>query len=314
VQRALPGNVDVMIGYVGSRGKNLIRLGDANLAPEEIVNGVKVYRPELGRRNPNFTGIWQRVTDAESFYDALQVSVVKQYSRNFRAQVSYTWSESVDDASGINSQDFGNNVQYVMDWYDRKRDRGLAAFHVEHNLTFNWTWDVPFGSSLTGLAAAALKGWQINNVTTMMSGHPFTVRNGFNRSGNLNTTSFSLHDRPNLKSGCDPILGGPDRYWDINCFELQAVNTRGNAGRNILIGPGLISVDLAIVKSFSMGGSRSLQFRGEVFNLPNRANFSVPSGQVAFTNAAGAAAANWGRITSTTTTSRQIQLGLKYLF
>jgi outer membrane receptor protein involved in Fe transport len=314
VQRALPGDVDVMIGYVGSRGRNLIRLGDANLAPETIVNGEKVYQPQLGRRNPNFAGVWQRVTDAESFYNALQLSVLKRHSSNFRAQVSYTWSKAIDDASGINSQDFGNNVQYVMDWYDRTRDRGLAAFHVEHNLTFNWTWDLPFGSSLTGLAAAVLKGWQINNVTTMMSGHPFTVRNGFNRSGNLNTTSFSLHDRPNLRAGCDPILGGPDRYWDISCFELQAINTRGNAGRNILIGPGLVAVDLAVVKSFALGGNRSIQFRGEVFNLPNRANFSVPSGQVAFTNAAAVPAANWGRITSTTTTSRQVQLGLKYLF
>ena len=314
VQRALPGDVDVMIGYVGSRGKNLIRIGDANLAPEQMVNGEKVYQPQLGRRNPNFTGIWQRITDAESFYNALQISVMKRQSNNFRAQLSYTWSKAIDDASGINSQDFGNNVQYVMDWYDRTRDRGLAAFHVEHNLTFNWTWDVPFGRSLTGLAAGLIKGWQVNNVTTLMSGHPFTVRNGFNRSGNLNTTGFSLHDRPNLRAGCDPILGGPDRYWDVNCFELQALNTRGNAGRNILIGPGLISVDLALVKSFAMGASRSLQLRAEVFNLPNRANFAVPSGQVAFTNAASAVAANAGRITSTTTTSRQVQLGLKYIF
>jgi outer membrane receptor protein involved in Fe transport len=314
VQRALPGNVDVMIGYVGSRGKNLLRLGDANLAPEEIVNGVKVYHPELGRRNPNFTGIWQRVTDAESFYDALQLSVVKQYSRNFRAQVSYTWSESIDDASGINSQDFGNVVQYGMDWYDREADRGLSAFHAEHNLTYNWTWDVPFGSSLTGLAGALFKGWQINNVGTLMSGHPFTVRNGFNRSGNLNTTSFSMHDRPNIKPGCDPILGGPDRYWDISCFELQPANTRGNLPRNSLIGPGLIAIDLALVKHFRLGTNQTLQFRAEVFNLPNRPNFAVPSGQLAFTNAAGAVAANWGRITSTTTTSRQVQLGVKYIF
>ena len=314
VQRALPGNVDVMVGYVGSRGKNLIRLGDANLAPEEMINGVKVYRPELGRRNPNFTGIWQRVTDAESFYDALQLSIVKQYSHNFRAQVSYTWSESIDDASGINSQDFGNVVQYGMDWYDRKADRGLSAFHAEHNFTYNWTWDIPFGRSLTGVAGALLKGWQLNNVGTLMSGHPFTVRNGFNRSGNLNTTSFSIHDRPNVKPGCNAILGGPDRYWDVNCFELQPVNTRGNSGRNSLIGPGLVSIDLALVKSFDVGPSRSLQLRAEVFNVPNRPNFSVPSGQLAFTNAAGAVAANWGRITSTTTTSRQVQLGLKYLF
>ncbi len=140
------------------------------------------------------------------------------------------------------------------------------------------------------------------------------MRNGFNRSGNLNTTGFSLHDRPNLRPDCNPVLGGPDRYWDINCFELQAANTRGNAGRNILIGPGLVSIDLSLVKSFAVGSVRSLQVRAEVFNVPNRANFAAPSGQIAFTNAAGTPAANWGRITSTTTTARQMQLGLKYLF
>ncbi len=198
VQRALAGGWDVMLGYVASRGKNLIRLGDANLAPETIVNGEKVYQPQLGRRNPNFAGVWQRVTDAESFYDALQVSALKRFSNSFGGQVSYTWSKSIDDASGINSQDFGNVVQYGMDWYDRTRDRGLSAFHAEHNLTFNVTWEIPFGQSLTGIAGGLLRGWQVSNVTTLMSGHPFTVRNGFNRSGNLNTTSFSLHDRPNV--------------------------------------------------------------------------------------------------------------------
>ena len=314
VQRALPGHVDVMIGYVASRGKNLLRLGDANLAPEEIINGVKYYRPELGRRNPNFTGIWQRTTDAESFYDALQLSVIKQYSNSLRAQVSYTWSKSIDDSSGINSQDFTNGVQYSMDWYDRTADRGPSSFSTPHNLTYNWTWDIPFGRSLTGLRGALLKGWQVNNIGTLMTGQAFSVRNGFNRSGNLNTTSFSMNERPNLKPGCDPVLGGPDRYWDINCFELQPANTQGNLGRNSLRGPGLISIDLAFVKSLQTLGSRSLQLRVEIFNVPNRPNFSVPSGQIAFTNASGAVASTWGRITSTTTTSRQVQLGLKYVF
>ena len=118
VQRAITADLDVTAGYVGSRGHNLIRLGDANLAPETMVNGVKTYQPGAGRRNPNFTGVWQRMTDAESFYDSLQVSVNRRYSRGWRAQLSYTLSESTDDASGINSQDFSNNVQYVSDWYD----------------------------------------------------------------------------------------------------------------------------------------------------------------------------------------------------
>src|SRR5262245_35082348 len=111
VQQSLPGDWDVMIGYVGSRGRNLFRIGDANLAPEVMVNGVKTYQPALGRRNPNFAGVWQRVTDGESFYDSLQLAANKRYSRGLRAQVSYTLGRSVDDSSGINSQDFDKNVK-----------------------------------------------------------------------------------------------------------------------------------------------------------------------------------------------------------
>ncbi len=320
VQRALPGDWDVMVGYVGSRGKNLLRLGDANLAPETSVNGVKVYQPQLGRRNPKFTGIWQRMTDAASFYNSLQVAVQKRFSHGWRTQLSYTFSRSVDDSSGINSQDFSNVVQYGMDWYDPLRDRGLSAFHAKHNLTFNGTWDLPFARSSHGLMSALLKGWQLNNLTTIRSGHPFTVQLGFNRSGNLNTTSFSMHDRPDLKPGCsnNPILGGPDRYWDINCFQLQAVNTRGDLGRDTLIGPGLFSVDVSLVKTFELGRGRTLQFRAEAFNLPNHPNFAVPSGRTAFTgvNPDGSpiVAPTWGRITSTVTTSRQVQVGLKLAF
>ena len=316
IQRALPGDWDVSAGYVGSRGKNLIRVGDANLAPQIMVNGEKVYQPQLGRRNPNFAGIFQRATDAESLYDSLQVSVMKRSSNGLRAQISYTLAKATDDASGINNQDFDSGVQYTLDWYDPRRDRGPSAFFARHNLTFNWSWDIPASRSLTGLARGILQGWQLNNVTTLQSGQPFTVRLSFNRSGNLNTTSFALHERPNLKPGysSNPILGGPDRYWDINAFELPPAGQRGNLGRNTLAGPGLINADLALVKSFAASTGRTVQVRLEVFNIVNRANFAIPSGRIAFTNAAGAIASNWGRITSTVTTSRQIQLGLKYLF
>src|SRR5262249_6667046 len=270
----------------------------------------------LGRRNPNFTPIFQRATDAESFYDSLQLSIVKRYSKGLRAQVSYTLANATDDASGINSQDFDSGVQYGLDWYDPTRDRGPSAFFAKHNLTFNWSWDLPFAASATGIRGAVLKGWQVNNVTTLQSGQPFTVRVGFNRSGNLNTTSFSLNERPDLKPGysSNPVLGGPDRYWDINAFSMPAAGRRGNLGRNTLVGPGLVNADLSLVKSFPVNGGRNIQARLEAFNVFNRANFAIPSGRIAFTNAAGDVAANWGRITSTVTTSRQIQLGVKYLF
>jgi hypothetical protein len=317
VQRAVAGDVDVMVGYVGSRGRNLFRLGDANLAPEEIVNGVKVYHPERGRRNPNFQGIWQRVTDATSRYNSLQIGVHKRLSQGWRAQLAYTLSKSIDDASGINSQDFSSGVQYGLDWYDPGYDRGLSAFDARHNLTFNGTWEMPFFRNRSGLVRAVFSGWSLNNITTLRSGHPFTVQLGFNRSGNLNTTSFSMHERPDTIPGCDPVLGGPNRYWDITCFSLPPANQRGNAPRNSVIGPGLVAVDVALVKAFAFGGRR-LEFRAECFNLPNRANFAVPSGRTAFTGVAADGspiiAPTWGRITSTATTSRQIQLGVKATF
>ena len=114
------------------------------------------------------------------------------------------------------------------------------------------------------------------------------------------------------------MLGGPDRYWDVNCFELPAVNTRGNLGRNTLIGPGLVSIDASLVKAFALGGTRTLQAKIEAFNILNRPNFAIPSGRIAFTGVAADGspiiAPTWGRVTSTVTTSRQIQVGAKLTF
>ncbi len=317
IQRQLPWNWDVTIGYAGSRGNHLVRVGDINLAPWIIVDGKKVFQPQLGRRNPNFVGVWQRVTDAQSFYNSLQVSAIKRFSGGFRAQTSYTFSRSVDDASGINSQDFGNNIQYVADFYDRTYDRGLSAFHMKHNLTFNWTYDLPFAKNSHGVEGVLFKGWQLNNITAVSSGPPFTVQiSGYNRSGNLNTTNFSLNERPNLKPGAsnNPILGGPDRYWDVNAFELGPENQRGNLGRNTLIGPGLVNVDFSLVKSFDVTEGKSLQFRAEAFNAPNHPNFATPSLRTAFTSANGVPSPTAGVISSTVTRPRQIQFGLKLTY
>jgi len=161
-----------------------------------------------------------------------------------------------------------------------------------------------------------LKGWQLNNVTTIQSGQPFTIRLGFNRSGNLNTTSFSMNERPNWNPsfGGDPVLNSPDGYLDVSAFAMPAANTRGTMPRNALTGPGLVNSDLALVKGFSLAPNRTLQVRIEAFNLFDRANFAVPSGRILYTNAAGDVSPTFGRITATTTTSRQIQVGLKYLF
>lgn len=330
VQRSLPGSLDVTLAYAGSRGNHLIRIGEANLAPAIIVNGVKTYQPQLGRINPNFSPINRRVTDAQSFYNSMQINVAKRFSKGLGGQAAYTFSRSVDDSSGINSQDFTNVTQSGLDFYDRTIDRGLSAFHVKHNLTFNWTYDLPFAREMTGVAGALFKGWQLNNITGLRSGAPFTVRLGFNRSQNLNTSGPFLSERPNLKPGYsnNPVMGDPNRYWDINAFELPAPGTRGTLGRNTLIGPKMVSVDFSLAKSFRLGENRALQFRAEVFNLPNHPNFATPTGRTAFANAVcpdprtpcsesekvPVRASDVGKISSTATTSRQIQFGLKLTF
>jgi len=173
---------------------------------------------------------------------------------------------------------------------------------------------------MRGAGGALLKGWQLNSITTVQTGHPFEVRLGFNRSGNLNTVNYAMHERPDLKPGFsnNPILGDPARWWDVNAFQLQPANQRGNLGRNTLIGPGIVDFDLSLAKSFAMDEKRKFEFRAEAFNLPNHPNLSVPSGLTAFTGAGAngnpTIAPNWGVISTTVTTSRQIQFGLKFIF
>jgi hypothetical protein len=320
IQRSLPGDWVVNAGYSGSRGLHLFRIGDANLAPFTIVNGIKVYQPQLGRMNPNFASITQRITDAQSFYNALQLSAQKRFSHGLRAQFSYTFSRSIDDASGVNSQDYSDGSPYVMDFYDRKIDQGLSTFWAKQVFVGNWSWELPFARSMSGIGGVLLKGWQVNSITSVQTGHPFEVRLGFNRSGNLNTVNYAMHERPDLKPGAsnNPILGDPARWWDVNAFALQPANQRGNLGRNTLIGPGLVNLDFSLAKSFAIDEARRLEFRAEAFNMPNHPNFAVPSGLTAFTavssSGAPVVAPTAGVITSTVTTSRQIQFGLKFVF
>src|SRR5437588_8334833 len=340
LQRVLSGNWDVSLGYAGSHGLHLIRVAEANLAPPGIVSGRRGYIGTVDaqtglntccRRNPNFGGVAQRQTDSQSFYNALQAGLSKRISHGLRAQLSYTFSRSIDEGSGINSQDFDNSSQYSINFYDRKADRGLSSFSVKHVLVANWGYELPFGRTKTGLAGALLKGWQLNNIITAQSGTPFEVRLGHNQSGNLNTIDFSLHERPDVKSGAsnNPVTGDPKHWFDANAFTLQPANTIGNLGRNTLIGPKLVNFDFSFFKQFHWSESKMLQFRAEMFNIFNHANFGVPDSAnrtalLPFTDPNGATCPRGqtcaspnpsaGAITRTVTTSRQIQFGLKFTF
>lgn len=165
--------------------------------------------------------------------------------------------------------------------------------------------------------------WQMSGILNVTSGNPQNVILGFNRSRDLNVLSASANnDRPNLRAGAStsPVLGGPDRYADSGAFALQPAGTHGNLGRNTLLGPGLVTFDLSLVKNIPFSEAGRVQLRAEFFNLFNHANFGSPN-STAFNNATvnpntGLVNPNpsFGRITSTATTARQGQIAVKLLF
>jgi hypothetical protein len=138
---------------------------------------------------------------------------------------------------------------------------------------------------------------------------------GFDRANQGSLQAVS--ERPDLaqgRSAASAITGDPNHYIDPTAFVLQPVNTLGNAGRDILIGPGFVTFDLGLFKNTHVTERLNIQFRAEIFNLFNRVNLANPSNTTVFSNASGSVPGNFGQIVSTTTPARQIQFGLKFIF
>jgi hypothetical protein len=305
------------IAYTGGLGRHGVRTGEANTAIPAIVDGKQFWAPNLRLRNPNFGFILTHNTDANSSYNSLQVSMNRRFDQGLQLQGAYTWGHSIDDGSQQWGSEGRNNPQNHLDLYNRLADRGASIFDIRHNFSFNATYELPvgrgkrFGSNLGGPAEQLLGGWQINSILSFAAGNPVTLLTSFNRSRNRDSRQ---PDRPDLVAGRsnNPVLGGPDRYFDPTAFVLPPVGFHGNLGRSTLRGPGLAVLDLGLSKSFQITEDVKAQFRSEFFNLPNRANFTTPANAI-FTPA-GAIRGNAGRITGTVTTSRQIQFGLKITF
>jgi hypothetical protein len=151
----------------------------------------------------------------------------------------------------------------------------------------------------------------LGGIISVHPGTPFTVTTGFSQSRDGNNT---VPDRPSLMPGGNgvQIFGGPDRYFDSSVFTLPQPGSYGNVGRNTLIGPGFANVDSTLVKSTAVNERLKVDFRAEFFNLLNHANFALPSSVIFQSN--GSYLGSAGHISSTLTTSRQIQLGMKFIF
>jgi len=321
LEQALGQHLVLRVGYSGSRGVHLTRVADTNIpAPISVdPDGRLVFnivgRPQ--RLNSNLDAVRLSSNDANSVYNSLQIGLTRRWESGFQFLFNYTYGRSLDDASAYR-REFTNSLPESPYYYDRRSHRGLSSFHIAHHAVLQYTWDLPVNFPPASFAGILLNDWQTAGIVTLSNGFPFTGNVSFDIANN----AVREGHRPDLVSGADnnPVLGGPDTYFDVSAFELQPRGRLGKLGRNTLIGPGFATLDISLTRTVPITEQQTLQFRLEVFNLFNRANFSHPQnrgaggGVIIFNNLSGVPIGNAATIFSTTSSSRQLQLGLRYTF
>jgi len=327
LQHQLPFDTLVTLGYAGSRGIHLWRSVDVNTAvPVVQPDGTLFFPLNAPRQNPAFSTIELKKSDGNSWYNAMLFELRRRWSNGFSLQSSYTFSRNIDttQASTFFSDGTNGTTSAMPEYPGFNYNKGLADYHAKHSWVVNYSWALPFARNLTGARQKLLDGWELSGIAFVRSGNPLTLFVARNRSRSQWAPSLGPGlgpDRPSMapnRTHESAVTGIPDRYFDPSAFVLQPAGTLGNLGRGALIGPNLRNFDFALLKNTrwkKLGEQANIQFRCEIFNLFNRANFGIPS-LTAFTGAADneAPLGSLGRIRSTVTSSRQIQFGLRFTY
>jgi hypothetical protein len=319
VERQLSRDFVASAAYVGTRGVHLLRQSTPNLGPNAIprVNSITPTSPNgfPGLIFPVFEGgvlspfkpgatvalrpypilgpITILESDADSFYNSLQLQLNKRFSKGVQVTTAYTWSHAIDEASDI--FDLNGVSALPQNSFDRRAERGSANFDARHRFSYSFIWDVPFLSD-----NRALGGWQISSIGQFQTGQPYTVLFccDVNLDGNL---TDRVADRSPIEfNAIGDVVGG--------------VSDVGVAGRNNFRAPGIATIDAALIKAFRFTESRNLEFRTEFFNLFNRTHFGIPVHQLFFGGVAFEPLTNRNNYIDTRIPKRTIQFALKYNF
>jgi outer membrane receptor protein involved in Fe transport len=311
VQRELGAGLVAEVGYLGSKGSHLPFYGDPNSVPSEYLpDGTKRLVPGASLRFPSWGRIRTRTNVARSIYHGLVLGLNRRFSEGLMFQSSYTYGNSRDTWSGglLGDSDFDNGAGNATDWFDPEYEFGPSNFDVRHNLVVNAVYRLPWGERLSGVAGVLGKGWRVGGVLHLASGIPFTPYVGFDRAGD--EQSDALQQKPDL-TGAVRYPGTAAQWFDPSAFSLPPVGIYGNAGRNSLRAPGVKIADLVAFKNVAIGRTTA-QIRIEAFNAFNWVNLGLPSSMLFDVD--GTRFAGAGRITSTSTPARQVQIGLKFIF
>jgi hypothetical protein len=304
------------------------------------------------RINENYGSVRGMFYEGQSYYNALEAQLAKRMSHGFQVQGTFTWGRSIDTSSATVAGDaFGNSIASPSFFFNPRASRALSDFNVARTLVINGLWELPSPKSITGPARFLTEGWQLGIIFTASTGIPFTPTfgTGGDPNGTLSSDDWAYPDRLG-GSGCQSLTnpGNPNNYIKTQCFavpvapsqaffdancdpappslgaalapgDLRCFNLKGNSGRNVAISPGLIDVDFSVFKNNyirKISETFNIQFRAEMFNVFNRANFGPPvtPDNTDIFDPTGAPTGVAGLLTRTTTTAREIQFALKVIF
>jgi hypothetical protein len=322
VQQALPGDVLWEVRYVGTKGTRLPRFIEANPSvyrPGDTAANVDARRIHAGCNSAgqcNFASVGLLTYNSNSTYNALQTTLSRRFSRGLAFSTSYWFSKTLDYVSSMNVAGSAPRLvsgenDIAQNPFDLRAERGPSLFDARHRWTANATWQLPEPRNASGLVHAVASGWQLNGIATVSSGTPFTVYDSRNvaQQGSHPEISGFAGSRPDAIS--DPNRGPRtvEEWVSRSAFRrLDAISEAGqfgNAGRNIVRGPGQSTLDLSLFRTFRSGETVRWQFRVEAFNVLNHANFGVPVNDLV--------SPNFGRIVEAGP-PRVFQAGLKLLF
>jgi hypothetical protein len=328
IDQQITKNTTLRLAYLGSHGYHLDTGYPVNLNTYEIrPDGSLYFAPGIHRIRPDYNAINTIVYDFNSNYNGLTMTVGQRMTRGVGFEISYAFSRATDDSSL--EQSSRTHLVAEMRAPDGRRNtfHGLSGLDMRHRMVGNVTYDFPSLSSAPKLIRRLASGWQANSIFQVTAGTPITPWIGFDRA-NTAASNAGESQRPSFApgfSGKVPLcpctmpasLGGgvqrpPQRYFDPTVLVLPDAGTYGNMGRNVIIGPGLANLDLALTKKIELTEVVSLQFRGESFNVLNNVNWAQPSVSTFQSN--GAYSGNVGAITGTSTPGRQLQFAFKLLF
>ncbi len=348
VQQELSPNTSLTVGYVGSHGYHEIIGLDANepipticpaapcpaaypagfgaLSGTPVPAGSFFIPAGAPKANPAsiLTNTWTWFALGDSLYNALQVDLNHRFSHGLTVRGVYTWSRALDDGDSLNGTAANNAPGLVSNPFDLKADWGLATYDVRNVGVINAVYELPLGrgkpwmGDVSGWGDRLISGWSVNSIVTLQGGFPFTPQLSYNPSNNGDNRN-PVRPFVNPDFSGPVVLGKVNEWFDPNAFIAPPNNSGfyGNLLRDTLIGPGLATWDFSVMKDTSINERLRVQFRAEMFNILNRANFNTPNLIVAVlppgsNTAQGNPAA--GSITSTSTTARQVQFGLKLLW